>query len=90
MYPVQVITALLCVILGLEAGSVQKFAGILLAVAGSICMVRRTNHPVYEGSLRLRERVVAAGRLVQFSESGPGPCPSNRSLLCHCRCWAAC
>lgn len=37
---IPVITALLGVLLGLEAGSLQKFAGILLAVMGSICMVR--------------------------------------------------
>lgn len=36
---IPVITALLGVVLGLEAGSVQKFVGILVAVAGSICMV---------------------------------------------------
>ena len=28
------------VMLGVESGSVQKFAGIILSVAGSICMVR--------------------------------------------------
>ena len=37
---IPVITALLGVLLGLEAGSLQKFCGILLAVMGSICMVR--------------------------------------------------
>jgi len=37
---IPVFTAMIAVLLHLEAGSAQKFAGIGLAVGGSICMVR--------------------------------------------------
>ena len=37
---IPVFTAMIAVMLNLEAGSLQKFAGIVLAVGGSICMVR--------------------------------------------------
>ena len=37
---IPVFTAMIGVMLNLEAGSMQKFAGIGLAVGGSICMVR--------------------------------------------------
>ncbi len=37
---IPVFTAMIAVMLGLEAGSLQKFVGIVLAVGGSICMVR--------------------------------------------------
>ena len=37
---IPVFTAMLAVALKLEAGSVQKFAGIGIAVGGSVCMVR--------------------------------------------------
>ncbi len=37
---IPVFTAMLAVALKLEAGSVQKFAGIGIAVGGSLCMVR--------------------------------------------------
>lgn len=36
---IPVFTAMLAVALGLEAGSLQKFAGIGIAVGGSLCMV---------------------------------------------------
>lgn len=36
---IPVFTAAIAVILQMETGSVQKFAGIGLAVAGSVCMV---------------------------------------------------
>jgi drug/metabolite transporter (DMT)-like permease len=36
---IPVFTAMIAVMVGLEAGSLQKFVGIVLAVAGSICMV---------------------------------------------------
>ena len=36
---IPVFTAMIAVMLGLEAGSWQKFGGIVLAVGGSICMV---------------------------------------------------
>ena len=39
---IPVFTAMIAVCLGLEAGSIQKFLGIGLAVAGSVSMV--TNH----------------------------------------------
>ena len=35
----QVFTAMIAVALKLEAGSLQKFAGIGVAVGGSLCMV---------------------------------------------------
>ena len=41
---IPVITACLGVVLGLEAGSMSKFLGILTAVAGSICMVLPPSH----------------------------------------------
>lgn len=37
---IPVFTAMIAVLLHMEAGSAQKFAGIGLAVGGSICMVR--------------------------------------------------
>ena len=37
---IPVFTAMLAVTMGLEPGSCQKFLGIMLAVGGSICMVR--------------------------------------------------
>ena len=37
---IPVFTAMIAVMLNLEAGSLQKFVGIVLAVGGSICMVR--------------------------------------------------
>ena len=37
---IPVFTAMLAVALKLEAGSLQKFAGIGIAVGGSLCMVR--------------------------------------------------
>lgn len=37
---IPVFTAMIAVLLNLEAGSLQKFIGIVLAVGGSICMVR--------------------------------------------------
>lgn len=39
--------ALQGVMLGVESGSVQKFAGIILSVVGSICMVRAPRPWVY-------------------------------------------
>jgi drug/metabolite transporter (DMT)-like permease len=36
---IPVFTAMIAVLLNLEAGSLQKFIGIALAVGGSICMV---------------------------------------------------
>ena len=36
---IPVFTAMIAVLLNLEAGSLQKFIGITLAVGGSICMV---------------------------------------------------
>ena len=36
---IPVFTAMIAVLLNLEAGSLQKFIGIALAVSGSICMV---------------------------------------------------
>ena len=36
---IPVFTAMIAVMLNLEAGSLQKFVGIVLAVGGSICMV---------------------------------------------------
>ena len=36
---IPVFTAMIAVMVGLEAGSLQKFVGIVLAVGGSICMV---------------------------------------------------
>lgn len=38
---IPVFTAMIAVCLGLESGSVQKFLGIGLAVAGSVSMVRK-------------------------------------------------
>lgn len=93
---IPVITVLLGVLFGLEAGSLQKFAGILLAVAGAVCMVSLHN-------------VSRQGRLKGHNELGSfaGQCASllggvpssltvvtrrmqtGRFSALH-RCWEAC
>jgi len=42
---IPVFTAAIAVMLNLEAGSLQKFIGIVLAVGGSICMVSNSDDP---------------------------------------------
>lgn len=56
---IPVFTAMIGVTLGLEPGSCQKFMGILLAVGGSVCMVRVLADMLYKRHIRLYAAFVA-------------------------------
>ena len=67
---IPVFTAMLAVMLKLESGSIQKFAGIAMAVLGSMSMVRSGSPFDTCKPDCIRHRVTSTGNLHHSTEAG--------------------